>query len=94
MRGFRHRQNPLLNPRTPGGFLHAVSLLEPFHAPGGIDKLLLPGKKGMTGRADFSADLRFGGTALEGVAAETFNRHVMVLGVDPFFHIFLLSGVQ
>jgi hypothetical protein len=92
MRGFRHRQNPLLNPRSPRGLFHAVSSFEPFHAPCGIDELLLPGKEGMAGGTDFRTDLWFGGTGLEAVAAQTFHRDILVFGVDSFSHIFLLSG--
>jgi len=92
LRGFRHRQNPLSYPKSPGDFLHAVSLLESFHPAGGIDQLLLSGKERMAGGADFGADFRLGGTALEGVAAQAFHRHFLILGMDSFFHIFLLTG--
>jgi hypothetical protein len=92
LRGFRHRQNPLSYPKSLGDLLHAVSLLESFHPAGGIDQLLLPGKERMAGGADFSADFRLGGTALEGVAAQAPHRHFLILGMDSFFHIFLLTG--
>jgi hypothetical protein len=82
---------PSPNPNSPRGLLHAVSFLESFHAAGGIDQLLLPGEERMAGGADLRADFRLGGAGLEGVAAEAFHRHFVILGMDSFFHIFLLA---
>ena len=47
----------------------------------------------MAGGANLRADFRFCRMRLEGVAAETFHRHFMVLGMNPFFHIVLLAVV-
>jgi len=80
-------------PEKPGAFSHAVSFFEPFHATGGVEKLLLTGEKGMAGRADLCVDFRLGRAALEGVAAQAFHRDVLVLGMNSFFHIFLLAVI-
>jgi hypothetical protein len=77
--------------RKPWGLLHAVSLPEPLHAAGRIDQLLLAGEKRMTGGAYFGGNLRLGGTRLKSVAAEAFYRNFQILGVNTFFHIFLLA---
>ena len=48
---------------------------------GAADRLLEP----------LRADFRLGGMGLESIAAETFYHHFVVLGMNSFFHIFLLA---
>jgi hypothetical protein len=85
---------PFLCSRTTSGRLHAVSFLEPLDTAGGIDKFLLTGKERVAGRTDLRGDLGLGGTGLERIAAQTFNRHLGVFWVYSFFHDFLLAKKQ
>jgi hypothetical protein len=92
-RGFRQRQNPLENQANPVGLLHAVSSPEPLDTTGGVNQFLFAGEKGMACGAYLRGDLLFGGTAAECVAAQTFDRDIIVLGMNSFSHIFLLVRI-
>jgi hypothetical protein len=83
-------KSPLLTCK-PWGLLHAVSLFESLHPAGRINQLLLAGKERMTGGAYFSGNLRLGGPGLKGIATETFYGYFRILGMNTFFHIFLLE---
>ena len=77
--------------RKARGLLHAVSLLESFDTTGSVNQLLLSGEKGMAGRAYFSAYFRLRGACLKRIAAQAPYRHFRVLGMNSFFHYFLLA---
>jgi len=55
--------------------------------PGGVHELLLAGKEGMAGGADFYADIALvGGAGNEGVAAGAMNANFAVMGMNGCFH--------
>ena len=65
-----------------------ITPIEPVHAAGGIDQFLLAGKEGMTGGADFYADVasvRRAGN--KGVTAGAMHAHFVVSGMNSWFHM-------
>jgi hypothetical protein len=84
-------KSPFLESVQPEALLHAVFFLESLDAPRSVDNLLLPGKEGMTGRADLGSNLGFSGTGLERMAAQALDRNLDILGMDSLFHCFLLA---
>ena len=75
-----------------GGFgLAGVGLgilaAEALDAAGGVDQLLLAGKEGVAGGADFHADVALvGGTGHKGVAAGTVHAGFVVSRMDGWLH--------
>jgi hypothetical protein len=84
-------KSPFFPSAWPEARLHAVSLLEPLDAAGGINKLLLTRKEWVTGRADFRRNLGLRGTGLERIAAQTFYRYLGIFWMYSLFHCFLLA---
>jgi hypothetical protein len=76
--------------RGGGRFLEAVGtaklLAEPFHAAGGVDKLLLTGEKRMAGIADIDVDLRLRAASHESISAGTTNVAGDIPGMNLGFH--------
>jgi len=68
------------------GFIQAVTSLETFNTTGGINELLLAGKKRMAGGAEFQSDIRLGGTGFKLAAAGATDRNGVILGMYSFFH--------
>jgi len=65
-----------------------VFLRESLDAPGGVDKLLFTGEKGMTARANFhSQRVAFDGrTRRESVPAGAMHGNWVIVGVNTGFH--------
>ena len=72
----------------------SVALLELLDAPGGVDQLLLPGKEGMTGRADLDLHLRHDGTQFDFIATGTYGFNLIVFRVNTFFHSYYSSNTH
>jgi hypothetical protein len=70
-----------------------VSLLEFVHAAAGIYQLLLACEERMAFGADFNSHFGagLGGACFESVAASADYVDFMVIGMDSFFHCFLLT---
>jgi hypothetical protein len=77
---------PFLHTSKTGALLHAVSLFESLNTTGSINQLLLTGKERVAGGAYFRRYLRFGGTSLESIPAQTFNSYFIILRMDSLFH--------
>jgi hypothetical protein len=67
--------------------VQTVPFLETFNAAGGVNKLLLAGKKRMTGGTEFQPDIGLGGTGFKLVAAGATDRYGVVFRMDSFFHL-------
>jgi hypothetical protein len=72
-------------------FLHTVALEELLHATFGIHNRLLTREEWVAGRADFHANLFFGRTSLERVAARTGDLTFDILRMNSLFHRFTFS---
>src|ERR1039458_4762959 len=65
-----------------------VLAAEALHAAGGIHELLLAGKEGMAGRADFNADVALmGGPGNKRIAARAMHAHFVISGMNGRLHI-------
>jgi hypothetical protein len=66
----------------------SVFLRETLNAPGGVDKLLFSGEKGMATRANFHSQrvALYGRTRLEIVPAGAMHRNSVIVGVNAGFH--------
>ena len=74
-----------------GGAGLGVFAAESLHAAGGIHQLLLAGKEGMAGGANFKVDgTLVGGTSGERVPASAVHSHFVVGGMNGCFHNFLV----
>ena len=62
------------------------TLLEFVDASAGIDELLLAGIERMALRADFNAQIIFGGTGMDFVSAGALYYDVFIRGMDSFLH--------
>jgi hypothetical protein len=69
-----------------GHLAGAKTLGEFFHASGSINKLLLAGEKGMTGRADAQAEILLGRARMIDRATGTNDLAVDILRVNIGFH--------
>ena len=69
-----------------GHLAGAKTLREFFHAPGGVDKFLLAGEKGMAGRANAEAEILFSGAGVIDRTAGADDLAFHVLGVNIRFH--------
>ena len=66
-----------------------VLALEAFHAPRGVEQLLLPGEEGVAVRANLETEevALIGRARLEGIAAGAGYGYVVIIGVNAFFHV-------
>jgi hypothetical protein len=65
-----------------------VFFSEPLDAAGRIDQFLFTGEKWMAFGADFHADVLFGGSNLNGIAAGTLDTRVLISGMYVGFHCY------
>ena len=73
-------------PAFPFALVEIVSLLEFVDASTGVNKLLFAREVRMALGANFNADVLLCGTRLECVSACTHDGHVVIVGMDSFFH--------
>ena len=66
-----------------------VFFAEAFDATGRVHQLLFAGKKRMTIGANFHADIGFGGSSLDNIAAGTFNLCCIVFWMNIWFHFII-----
>jgi hypothetical protein len=80
--------------RALGGFAQrAEFLIELFHAPGGVNNLLLAGVEGMAVGTNFHMQRLFhGGFGGEGVAARAGHLDFFVIGMDSVLHVLILGN--
>ena len=72
-----------------------VLAAETLDAAGGVHELLLAGKEGMAGGADFYADVALvGGAGDECVTAGAMHADLAVAGVDGCFHVSSETSIQ
>jgi len=72
------------------GFL-AIALVEAVHASGGIDQLLLAGKKRVASRTNFDVQVTFfSGASFECLAARAGDGDINVFWVNSWFHMLTL----
>src|SRR5512135_1411343 len=72
-----------------------VLAAEAFHAPGGVQQLLLAGEEGMAGGTDFHVDVALvGGAGQKGVATGAMHAHFVVSGMDGCLHVLLMPFLQ
>ena len=76
------------------GLVQTVSPLEALNASGGINQLLLPGEERMTGGTELQANIRFRRAGFELIATCAGNQHLVVLGMNSFFHFSLFIPVH
>ena len=70
------------------GVALGVLSAETLDAAGGVHELLLAGKEGMAGGADFYADVALvGGPGSKGVTAGAMDPDLVVAGMDGCFHV-------
>jgi len=70
------------------GVAFGVLAAETLDAAGGVHELLLAGKEGMAGGADFYADIALvGGAGGERVTAGAMHADLAVAGMDGCFHV-------
>ena len=71
-----------------GGVAFGVLAAEALDAAGGVHELLLAGKEGMAGGADFHADVALvGGACDKSVAARAMHADLTVVGMNGCFHV-------
>jgi vancomycin permeability regulator SanA len=71
-----------------GGVAFRVFAAEAFYAAGGVHELLLAGKEGMAGGADFNADIALMRRArYKCVPAGAMNADLAVVRMDSCFHV-------
>jgi len=72
-----------------------VLAAEALDAAGGVHKLLLAGKEGMAGGADFNADIALvGGTGGKCVTAGAMHADFAVVRMDGGFHVSSETSIQ
>ena len=72
-----------------------VLAAETLDTTGGVHELLLAGKEGMAGGADFYADVALvGGAGGEGVTAGAMHADLAVAGMDGCFHVSSETSIQ
>src|SRR5450759_515722 len=72
-----------------------VLAAETLDAAGGVHELLLAGKEGVAGGANFYADVALvGGTGDECVAAGAMHADLTVVGMDGCFHVSSETSLQ
>ena len=72
-----------------------VFAAETLDAAGGVHELLLAGKEGMAGGADFHADVAFvGGAGDKCVTAGAMHADFAVAGMDGCFHVSSETSIQ
>jgi hypothetical protein len=72
------------------GLNFAVSPLEALDASGGIDQLLLSREEGVARGTHFQPYFGLGGAGLKLVAASAGYQHIVILGMNRFFHFNLV----
>jgi len=88
-------QDLLLRRFRFGGVALGVLAAEALDAAGRVHELLLAGKEGMTGGADFYADVALmSGTGDECVAAGAMDANFAVVGMDGCFHVSSETSIQ
>jgi hypothetical protein len=65
-----------------------VFFSETLDTAGRVDQLLLAGEKRMALGANFDADVLFGGSDLDGVAAGTLDGRGLIIRMDVCFHFY------
>ena len=75
-------------PAFPFALVEIVSLLEFVDASAGVNKFLFAREIRMAFRANFNSEFVdvLGSTRLECVSARTHDGHVVIVGMDSFFH--------
>ena len=77
------------------GVAFGVLAAETLDTTGGVHELLLAGKEGMAGGADFYADVALvGGAGGEGVTAGAMHADLAVAGMDGCFHVSSETSIQ
>ncbi len=66
--------------------LSDIPLIKAIYPPSSINELLLPGKEGVTGRANFYMNFLHGAPCRKFVSATTLDVAVCVIWMDSFFH--------
>ncbi len=77
------------------GIAFGIFAAEALHAAGGVHKLLLAGKEGMAGSADFYADVALmGGTCNKCVSASAMDADFTVVRMNSCFHVSSETSIQ